>query len=305
MRNQGSNPGRLRRLQRSILALACVLALQLPLPLQAQIPVKSYGQELVDRVAAKNPDLLVIAMHVTPPKSTENVIIASNIGRIGKVADQDDLRVIDTEKSNLEVAHGGTRFEVELVLQDVTGRNIGALGLVFPYKARQDKSALEGKATRIRDQLAKRILDAGSLVEPHPYDPLATTKTHAQKLVDRTLARHPELLVLALHVTPPKGKDSVILASNIGSIGKKSEAIQLKCLDCGDPSSMAGPNDPRFAGVEVPLRDVSGKQLGAISLGFSFAKPHDQKTLLAKAEKIRAQLESFISSLESLMALDP
>ncbi len=33
---------------------------------------------------------------VTPPGMTENVIIASNIGRIGKKVDEDDMRVIET-----------------------------------------------------------------------------------------------------------------------------------------------------------------------------------------------------------------
>ena len=108
----------------ALLLLACAVAL----PLHAQIPLKIYAQELVDQTVAKNPDLLVVVMHVTPPKSADNVIIASNIGRIGKLGDEDDMRVINTGKPNLEVAHGGDRFEVELVLRDVVGGTIGALG---------------------------------------------------------------------------------------------------------------------------------------------------------------------------------
>src|SRR5258708_23796255 len=113
-----------------------LVALAFSAAAHAQIPVKIYAQELVDRVVAQNPDLLVVAMHVTPPKTTENVIIASNIGRIGKPGDEDDMRVINTGKPNLEVAHGGHRYEVELVLRDVAGETLGALGLVWPYKAR-------------------------------------------------------------------------------------------------------------------------------------------------------------------------
>ena len=44
---------------------------------------------------------------------SENVIIASNIGRIGKKAVEDDLRVINTGKTNLEVNAKGDHFEVE------------------------------------------------------------------------------------------------------------------------------------------------------------------------------------------------
>src|ERR1700730_14548423 len=171
--------------------------------LHAKLAVKIYGQKLVDQVIAKNPGLLVIVLHVSPPNVPNYPIIASNIGRIGKVADDDDMRVITTEKSNLEIAHGGKRFEVELVLRDVAGTNLGALGLVFPYQNGDDKKALEKKAIGIRDWLAKRILNAANLVEYHPYEPLATTKTHAQKLVEDMLSRHSELIVLAMHVTPP------------------------------------------------------------------------------------------------------
>src|ERR1700675_1628683 len=138
----------------ALLLLASVLAFRL----HAQLPVKSYGQELVDQVVAKNPGLLVVVLHVSPPSVPNYPIIASNIGRIGKLADDDDMRVITTEKSNLEIAHGGNRFEVELVLRDVTGANLGALGLVFPYKSGDDKKALEKKAIGIRDWLAGRIL---------------------------------------------------------------------------------------------------------------------------------------------------
>ena len=158
-----------------------LFAVALALPLHAQLPVKSYGQELVDQVVAKTPGLLVIVFHASPPNIPNHPIIASNIGRIGKVADEDDMRVINTEKSNLEVAHGGMRFEVELVLRDVAGNNIGALGLVFPYKSGVDKKALEKKAIGIRDWLAGRILNVGSLVEPHPYEALATTKTRSEE----------------------------------------------------------------------------------------------------------------------------
>src|ERR1700676_5683884 len=117
----------------ALLLLASVLAL----PLHAQLPVKSYGQELVDQMVARNPGLLVIVLHVSPPNVPNYPIIASNIGRIGKVADDDDMRVITTEKSNLEIAHGGKRFQVELVLDDVAGEHAGALGADIPYRNRR------------------------------------------------------------------------------------------------------------------------------------------------------------------------
>src|ERR1700730_4738439 len=117
------------------LSAAFCLATRLALPLSAQTPTKTYAQQLVDQAVAKHPEVLVLAMHVTPPNDSENVIIASNIGRIGKKADQDDLRVIKTGKPNLALNKSGDRFEVELPLQDANARMIGALGVVFAYRA--------------------------------------------------------------------------------------------------------------------------------------------------------------------------
>jgi len=285
-------------------AALLLFASLLCLPLHAQLPVKSYGQELVDQVIANNPGLLVIALHASPPRVPNYPIIASNIGRIGKLADEDDMRVITTEKTNLEIAHGGTRFEVELVLRDLAGRNIGALGLVFPYKNGEDKDALEKTATRIRDWLARRTLDAASLVEHHPYEPLATTKTHAQKLVDEMLAKHTEVIELAVHVTPPKGKNNIIVASNFGRIGKKADDADLRVISTGQPVAGWHAEGKRYE-VELALHDSSNKTIGALTLGFLYQRGDDDKALLAKAGKLRDELQARIASVENLVELDP
>jgi len=280
-----------------------LLGLTLGFPLQAQLPVKSYGQELVDQVVAKNPGLLVIVFHASPFGAPDYPIVASNIGRIGKAADDDDMRVITTEKTNLEVAHGATRFEVELVLRDVTGANIGALGLVFPYKAGDDKVELEKRAVGIRDWLARRILDAPSLVDHYPYEPIATTKTHAQKLVDDLLSKRPDVITLALHVTPPKGKDNIIVASNFGRIGKKADQDDLKAMS-GEPIAGAVAKGKRYS-VELTLLDASNKTIGALSVGFLNGGTEDAKAFLSKAQSLRDDMQKRIPSLESLVELDP
>ena len=105
-------------------------------------------------------------MHVTPPKGHDNVIIASNIGRIGKKADEDDLGVIKTGVPKLEVNATGDRFEDELPLLDQSGARIGALGVVFAYKNGDDKTALQKKAEQVRDELRKQISSVAKLVEP-------------------------------------------------------------------------------------------------------------------------------------------
>jgi iron complex outermembrane receptor protein len=143
-----------------------VLAVLASLPLAAQAPArKIYAQKLVDETLAKHHELLILVMHVTPASSSENTIIASNIGRIGKKADEDDLRVINTGKTNLEVNEKGDHFEVELVLQDQSGKTIGALGTVYAYKAGDDKARFQRTAEQVRDELRRQIPSKESLFE--------------------------------------------------------------------------------------------------------------------------------------------
>lgn len=161
LRRENSSTGANPMTRIAALWLVAVISLSL----SAQTQGKTHAQKLVDETVAKHPDVLVLAMHVTPPNSSKNVIIASNIGRIGKEADEDDLRVISTGKPNLEVNKTGDRFEVELVLQDASGKTIGALGVVFPYKAGDKKSELQKRAERIRDDLRKQIPTLANLFE--------------------------------------------------------------------------------------------------------------------------------------------
>jgi hypothetical protein len=121
----------------------------------------------VNQTLAKYPDLLVVAMHVTPPGASENVIIASNIGRIGKRADAEDRQVITTGENLAKVNQSGDRFEVELVLRDASGKSIGAIAIVFPYTAGDDKKVLEQRAEAIRDDLGRQIAGVAVLVQPH------------------------------------------------------------------------------------------------------------------------------------------
>jgi hypothetical protein len=131
----------------------------------AQEAKKIYAQKLLDETLAKHKEVVIMAMHVTPPGKTENVIIASNIGRIGKKADEDDLRVIETGKPNLEVNKKGDHFEVELVLQDQSGKTIGAVGIVFNY-VKGKEAEFQKNAEQIRDEMKQKTPTLAKLFEP-------------------------------------------------------------------------------------------------------------------------------------------
>ena len=270
----------------------------------AQVPTKVYAQELVEQAIARNSGLLVMVMHATPAHSKDNIIIASNIGRLGKPADEDDLRVISTGKTHLEVNSAGNRFEVELVLRDVAGASIGAVGCVFPYRKGDDTAAYEKRAVAIRDGLARRILNAANLMEPFPFEPGATTKTHAQKIVDETQEKHPDVLVLAMRAPPRGAKDIVVLGSTFGRHGKKADADDLKILSATEPATGLYSNGKRF-GVDLPLRDRSGNTIGTMNVGYAYTPGDDQGALTRKAVALRDELALRIASSDQLDELDP
>jgi hypothetical protein len=134
-----------------------------PYPYEPDAPSSAYAQQLVDEFIDRYPEIEILAIHATPPDSDYNIIAGSNIGRLGKKADNDDMRCIFTGKPNLEVNSTGKRFESELQLHDRVGNVIGAVGIVVAYKNGDDKRALHARAEKIRAELEKRIPDSASL----------------------------------------------------------------------------------------------------------------------------------------------
>lgn len=136
-------------------------------PLKIQhVDAKTYAQKLVNDTLAKHPDIIIMAMHVTPSGKKVNEIIASNIGRIGKPGDEDDQRVIDTGKANKEVNTAGDHFECEAPMRDKAGRIIGAVGIVYMYKPGDDKQALAKKAMAVQAEMQAQTPSRAALFAP-------------------------------------------------------------------------------------------------------------------------------------------
>lgn len=134
-----------------------------PYPFDPAFGTDTYAQKLTERTVARHPDLLVMIIHATPPSGKHNVIIGSNIGRFGKQADEDDLRVIEKGSTNLEVGGDNDRFETELPLLDRSGKRIGALGLVFSLRPGAHKEAIYRHGLAICDEVARSIPNNAAL----------------------------------------------------------------------------------------------------------------------------------------------
>jgi hypothetical protein len=285
-------------------AATAILAALVPAAAHAGVPVKIYAQELVDRTVAQHPDLRAVVMHVTPPKAADNVVIASSIGRIGKPGDADDLEVIATGRTRVEMDRGNKRIEVELALRNVGGETIGALGLVWRYPVGGNHEEFLRIANTIRDGLARRILDVANLMDPYPFAPLVTTKSRAQTLVDEALLRHPDITVLALRGRTGAANELVLLGSTFGRHGKKADADDLKVLDSPGPKIGVYSNGRRF-GVDLALRDGAGVAIGSMNVGYPYREGADTRPLLANALALREELQKRIAVTPMLDELDP
>jgi hypothetical protein len=124
----------------------------------------TYAQKLVDQELAEHPDVVILVFHVISKDGSDYPIIASNIGRYGKKADEDDLRVIKTGKPNLEVNATGNHFEVEMALHDASNKTMGAIAVVYNYKDGDDREALHKKAELVRAEVEKNKLSLDKLL---------------------------------------------------------------------------------------------------------------------------------------------
>ena len=278
-------------------AMLLATALMAP-PLFAQTPPKNYAQQLVDETLVAHPDIAIMAMHVTPPKQADNIIIASNIGRIGKKADSDDMGVVNTGKPAMALNAAGDHYEIELPLKDVTNDTVGAISIVYPYKAGDDQAALAKHAEAVRDELRRKISNVGNLTQPYQFDAAVPTNTYAQQLVDQTMATHPRLLILMLHIVPPGMSTNVVVGSSIGRFGKAADSDDMRAINTGIPNLEVNGN--RFE-VETRLLDVSGKTLGAVGIVLPYKPGDDKAALKREGFAIRDELRAKIPTLAKLM----
>ena len=128
-------------------------------------------------------------------------------------------------------------------------------------------------------------------VDPKELDPTYTKAApYAQRLVDEALAKHPEIILLAIHAQPP-GHKNLIVASNFGRIGKIGDEDDLRCIRTGKDNLEISEKGDHFED-ELVLKDASGKTIGALGVVFRY-KPGDDKAAMQKiAEQTRDEMKA-------------
>jgi hypothetical protein len=129
--------------------------------------------------------------------------------------------------------------------------------------------------------------------KPTPSD--AKSKTFAQKLVEDTAAKHPELEGIGLATTPPDGADCVTIAdTDAKELGDKCDKGELAVMKTGK-STVEKESDGYD--VTIPLH-VGGKTIGIIGLDFKLDQ--QEAGLLDRARVIAKEVEDQIPSKSKL-----
>lgn len=126
---------------------------------------RTYAEYLLAENLLKHPEIAHLVMHVTPPGEldTNNIIIASNLGAIGKLADADDLRIMETGEPEMVLAKTKDRMNVSVPFLDQQGKVIGVIGIGLRIQPTLDKNDYLKMAISIRNELQKQIPQASTL----------------------------------------------------------------------------------------------------------------------------------------------
>jgi|ERR1700733_8276026 hypothetical protein len=136
-------------------------------------------------------------------------------------------------------------------------------------------------------------------VEPKEMDTTYTQAApFAQKLVDEALAKHSEVILIAIHAQPPNHKN-LIVASNFGRIGKIGDEDDLRCIRTGKSNLEISSTGTHFED-ELILLDSSGKTIGALGVVFNYKQGDDKTALVKIANQIRDEMKAQLPNQSTL-----
>ena len=129
---------------------------------------KIYAQKIVTKLMQQYPELVTAGIHSIRPNKNNQEIIASTLNVIGKPSDPPDIDVGLHGATNIEPSSKTPKIGVMLPLKDSSGKRIGALALAFRYTDGDDQVQFLQKATLIRDQVARLIINHDGLFVESP-----------------------------------------------------------------------------------------------------------------------------------------
>jgi hypothetical protein len=256
----------------------------------------SYGQQLVTRLMAVHPDITSMTLYITVPGAAAPEAIAASDGHTGGAPPAAAARALRTWKPSF--TYGSGSLDAAVPMLDMSHKKAGVMTVTLHGKSR---GALRREAVAVRNELAREMSYAANLTQQAVDDPNIPLDSYAQHIVDEELAKHRDVMILAIHATTPKNSDPEILASNIGRIGKKADDDDMRVVRDGKTNLEVNKDLMRYE-VELPLNDAAGQRIGALGVVFPLTAHTNQKARHAEAIHIRDEIARQIASPAKLVA---
>ncbi|MGA7538341.1 MAG: hypothetical protein WBW93_06200 [Steroidobacteraceae bacterium] len=257
----------------------------------------SYGQQLVTQLMALHPRVTSMTLYITLPGAAAPEAIASGDGHVGHAPPAAAAAALSRWRAHFTYAGASRKLNAEVPMLDMSHKKAGVMRLVLHGR---NERALEQEALEIRNQLARRTSYAGNLVQEAVDDPNIPLDSYAQHIVDEELAKHRDVLILAIHASTPKNVDPEILASNIGRIGKKADDDDMRVVRDGKTNLEVNKDLGRYE-VELPLKNAAGERIGALGVVFPLTARTNQKARHLEAIHIRNEIGRQIPSAAKLV----
>lgn len=127
-------------------------------------------------------------------------------------------------------------------------------------------------------------------------------KIYAQKLVNETLAAHPELMGFELASTPPGKTQCVTIASNeTKGIGEKCDKDEFTAMKTNKPFvEKEKENGKEVYDVTIPIHDANGKIIATAGIDFKPEPNQSDAQVTERSQQIAKELESKVKSKDKL-----
>jgi hypothetical protein len=268
----------------------------------SQASTRPYAQMLVNETVLRNPNISMLSIAVRNPTNGENRIIASNRARaIDSQAGNDALQVFVSGRPMTTLDAANHRCQALVPLHDVSETVIGTLSAEFISEGTADDPECLHQAGELRDELSQVIPSVQTLFDPFivstsPNDVLA------QRLTIETLAKYPDVLVLALHVTAPgESVNKVVGINQPKFLGRASDEVDHEVSKTGKTIVQVIPATHRME-THMPLRAADGSLVGTVVTVYLWRKEAEAPELMSRSMRIRDELQPRIPSLAALVS---
>jgi hypothetical protein len=143
------------------------------------------------------------------------------------------------------------------------------------------------------------LFGAGSSAQASKNVP---AKIFAQRVVEDTLAGHPEISSLELASTPPNKTQCVTIASSEAKgIGEKCDTDEYTAMKTNKPFvEKENENGQEVYDVTLPIHDAEGKIIATAGIDFKPESNQQQAKIVELAQQIAKELESKIKSTKKM-----